>query len=249
MDSIDWRAKAQPALSRAGLYHGKIDGDRRMLTIKALLNFAAERDTGGVGDEIAADALANWDAYGMTTPARLAEFLAQISHETGGFKRFEEDLRYSAAGLARTWPGRFAVNPDAKTKLPNALAKKLAGKPIDIANSVYARPKEGNTEPGDGWRYRGRGALQLTFRNNYHAAGQRLKKPLEEHPELAAQPGLSHLIALDFWRRAAVNACCDAGDFYGARGLTNVGNRTPKVAPIGLADVARRRTRLLSILS
>ncbi|MDO6413851.1 glycoside hydrolase family 19 protein [Sphingomonas sp. BIUV-7] len=118
-----------------------------------------------------------------------------------------------------------------------------------MANSVYARPAEGNVAPGDGWRYRGRGMLQLTFRNNYRAAGARLGIDLVAHPELAADPAVSLHIALDFWTRAGVNACCDAGDYFGARGLTNCGSRTPKVAPIGLADVAARRARLLGVLA
>jgi len=215
----------------------------------ALFAFAAGRAVEAVLRAIGAAAAQHFPAYGMTTPARLAEFVAQTAHETGGYRRFEEDLRYSAAGLARTWPGRFAVDPKAAVKRPNAKALALAGKPEAIANSVYARPAEGNVRPGDGWLYRGRGMLQLTFRNNYAAAGKRLGLDLVAHPELAADPATSLLIALDFWRRAEVNACCDAGDFYGARGLTNCGSRTPNVAPIGVADVAVRRERVMGVLS
>jgi putative chitinase len=215
----------------------------------ALFAFAAGRAADAVLRAIGEAAARHFMAYGMTTPARLAEFVAQTAHETGGYTRFEEDLRYSAAGLARTWPGRFAVDPKAVVKQPNALALRLAGRPEQIANSVYARVREGNTQPGDGWRYRGRGMLQLTFRGNYRAAGARLGLELEVRPELAADPATSLLIALDFWRRAEVNACCDAGDFLGARGLTNAGSRTPEVAPIGLADVARRRGALLEVMN
>ncbi|QJU56716.1 glycoside hydrolase family 19 protein [Sphingomonas sp. AP4-R1] len=214
----------------------------------SLFAFAADRPPDEVLRAIGAAGAAHLAAYGMTTPARLAEFVAQTAHETGGYRRFEEDLHYSAEGLARTWPGRFALSTKAAVKRPNALAIRLAGRPEAIANSVYARAAEGNVQPGDGWRYRGRGMLQLTFRNNYRAAGKRLGLDLEARPELAADPATSLLIALDFWRRAGVNVCCDAGDYVGARGLTNCGSRTPNVAPIGLEDVAKRRARLLAVL-
>lgn len=236
---IDW-AKAQAALARAGCSPGAVDGDRGMKTLRALLDFTAGRTLGGPGDERAAGALAWYDAYGMTTPARLAEFLAQTSHETGGFRANVEDLTYTtAASIRRTWPSRFPTEASAQPYVRN---------PQALANKVYARPEEGNTRPGDGWAYRGRGDLQLTFRNGYAAMGATIGVDLVSNPDRAAEPGLSHRIALEFWRRNAVNACCDAGDFFGARGLTNCGSRTPKVAPIGLADVAARRARLLTIL-
>lgn len=215
----------------------------------ALFAFAARRPADAAIRAIGAAAAVSFPGYGIVTAARLAEFVAQTAHETGGYRRFEEDLRYSAVALARTWPARFAVDAKAEQKRPNAAALALAGKPEAIANSVYARPAEGNTQPGDGWRYRGRGMLQLTFRNNYRAAGCRLGLDLEGKPDLAAEPATSLRIALDFWARAGVNACCDAGDFVGARGLTNCGSRTPKVAPIGLSDVAARRERVLGILA
>jgi len=215
----------------------------------ALFAFAAARAADAVLRAIGAAGARYFPRYGIDTPARLAEFVAQTAHETGGYRRFEEDLRYTAAGLARTWPGRFAVDAAAPTKRPNALAIRLAGKPEAIANTVCARPRKGNVLPGDGWRYRGRGMLQLTFRNNYAAAATRLGLDLVARPELAADPATSLLIALDFWVRAGVNACCDAGDYRGARGLTNTGSRTPKVAPIGLEDVAKRRARLLEVLA
>lgn len=89
---------------------------------------------------------------------RIAEFVAQIANETGGFRTFEENLNYSAKRIMEVWPSR----------VPNlAAAAPLAHNPEALANVVYQRPREGNTQPGDGWRYRGRGALQLTFRNNY----------------------------------------------------------------------------------
>lgn len=225
------------------------DAARDPAALLVLLAIAAGRAADGAMRGIAAAAARWFAAYGMTTRARIAEFMGQIAHETGGFARFEEDLRYSARRLAEVWPGRFAADPQAPTKQPNAAARALAGRPEAIANIVYARAEEGNVQPGDGWRYRGRGLLQLTFRNNYRAAGRRLGLDLEARPALAADPATSLLIALDFWKRAEVNACCDRGDWRGARGLTNCGTAVPKATPGGLADVAVRRERVLGSLS
>ena len=224
------------------------DVARDAATLLLLFASAAGRRADATMRAIAAAAATHFAAFGMVTAARIAEFLAQTAHETGGFVRFEEDLRYSAQRLAEVWPTRFAIDARAHVKAPNARARALAGRPEAIANAVYARAEEGNVQRGDGWRFRGRGMIQLTFRNNYAAAGRRLGLDLVERPDLAAEPATSLLIALDFWKRAAVNAACDAGDFRGARGLTNCGSRTPRVVPIGLADVAVRRTRLLSML-
>jgi len=92
------------------------------------------------------------------TPFRAAHFFGQTSHETGNFTVFTENLNYSAQGLMRVFPKYFDQNT----------AKQHAGKPEDIANRVYGnRMGNGNIESGDGYRYRGRGALQLTGKDNY----------------------------------------------------------------------------------
>lgn len=184
-------------------------------------------------------------AYGQdATKARIAEFMAQIANETGGFRVFEENLNYSAQRLSQVWPRRFPRNP-----LGGQLsAAAVAHKPEQIANIVYARPKEGNTQPGDGWRYRGRGALQLTFRNNYRRFGQLLGIDLEGNPDLAADPATSVLIALAFFKAGNVNRYIDAGNFKAARGITNAGDPNyPN--PIGLADVAKLRAKAMEALA
>lgn len=213
----------------------------------ALFAFAASRKPDAVITAIGDAAAQYFGRYGMNSGARIAEFVAQTSHETGDYTRFEENLNYSAARLAAVWPNRFAADPKARVKQPNGAAQALGGKPDAIANAVYMRVREGNIHPGDGWRYRGRGMLQLTFRNNYAASAKRLGLDLVDHPELAADPATSLLISLDFWQRGEVNSCCDCGDYYGARGITNCGSRVPKVAPIGLEDVKKRRERLLPL--
>src|SRR5688572_5216436 len=100
---------------------------------------------------------------GIDTPLRRAHFLAQVAHESGGFKRLVENLNYSADALVRTWPSRF----DAAT------AKQYARQPERIANKVYAgRLGNGDETSGDGWRYRGRGYIQLTGQVNYADYGR-----------------------------------------------------------------------------
>lgn len=224
-----------------------VPGNPDAATYIALFAFAAGHGPTAEIEAIGKAAPALFPEYQMDAPCRIAEFVAQTAHEAGGYAVFEENLNYSAQALANTWPGRFAVDPHARAKQPNAKAVSIAHQKEAIANAVYNRPKEGNTEPGDGWRYRGRGMLQLTFKNNYRASGSRIGVDLVAHPELAADPATSLRIALDFWKRCAANACCDAGDYYGARGLTNCGSKTPPAPPIGLADVAARRARLLPL--
>ncbi|MHA5526101.1 glycoside hydrolase family 19 protein, partial [Pseudomonas aeruginosa] len=123
--------------------------------------------------------------FGITSPVRAAAFLAQVGHESGQLTRLVENLNYSARGLAATWPSRY-LGADGQ---PNALAQRLARNPRAIANNAYAsRNGNGDEASGDGWRYRGRGLLQITGRSNYRAAGTGLGQPLEQEPELLEQP-------------------------------------------------------------
>ncbi|HCE9914838.1 TPA: glycoside hydrolase family 19 protein, partial [Pseudomonas aeruginosa] len=106
--------------------------------------------------------------FGITSPVRVVAFLAQVGHESSQLTRLVENLNYSAQGLAATWPSRY-LGADGQ---PNALAQRLARKPRAIANNAYAsRNGNGDEASGDGWRYRGRGLLQITGRSNYRAAG------------------------------------------------------------------------------
>lgn len=182
-------------------------------------------------------------AYGQgASKARIAEFVAQIANETGGFTRFSENLNYSTEGLLNTF-GRHRISAeDAQRYGRNA--QHPANKEM-IANTIYGgewgAKNLGNTEPGDGYRYRGRGALQLTGRSNFRHYGQALGLDLEGHPELAADPAVSVQIALEFFKQGDVNAAIDRGDFAGARKITNGGN-------LGLENVARLRAKALQEL-
>ena len=139
--------------------------------------------------------------FEITTPERLAAFLAQIAHESAELTRLEENLSYSAARLMAVWPGRFPTLTSAQPfeRAPEALA-----------NRVYAsRLGNGDAASGDGWRFRGRGLLQITGRGNYRTAAQALLLPLEAEPERLASPDVAALGAAHFWRSRGLNELAD----------------------------------------
>lgn len=149
-------------------------------------------------------------AQGLDTAARQAAFLAQVGHESAGLTRWVESLAYSAQGLANTWPRRFR---DGAGK-PTALACRLAYQPQAIANLVYAgRNGNGDEASGDGWRYRGRGLLQVTGRTNYRRVGEGLGQPFEAEPQLLAEPRWACESAAWWWSAEGLNALADADRF------------------------------------
>lgn len=113
--------------------------------------------------------------YQINTPKRLAAFIAQCAHESGGFRVLRENLNYRAESLMRTWPNRF----------PNIeIARKYERNPEKIANKVYAN-RMGNRDEasGDGWRYLGRGLIQLTGKENYQWFAASIEMDVEDLPE------------------------------------------------------------------
>lgn len=146
--------------------------------------------------------------FDITTPARLAAFLAQTAHESAGYRRLSENLNYGAAGLMKTWPRRF---PTIESALP------YARKPQKIASYVYAnRNGNGPDLPGDpansdGWRFRGRGLIQLTGRANYRGAALALQLPLEAYPDQVAGRDVAALTAAHFWSSRGCNPLADSG--------------------------------------
>ncbi|HCL3630490.1 glycoside hydrolase family 19 protein [Pseudomonas aeruginosa] len=148
--------------------------------------------------------------FGIISPVRVVAFLAQVGHESSQLTRLVENLNYSARGLAATWPSRYR-SADGK---PNALALNLARHPQAIANNTYAsRNGNGDEASGDGWRYRGRGLLQITGRSNYRAAAAGLGQPLEAEPELLEQPEWAALSAAWWWSTHGLNDLADRGEF------------------------------------
>jgi len=106
----------------------------------------------------------------------MVEFLAQAAHESGSFNRLEESLNYTADRLAAVWPSRFGTKDEAGKLVPNADARRLAGRPHELADFVYGG-RFGNDQPGDGWKYRGRG-FGVTFKDNYVKVSKLMNDPL-----------------------------------------------------------------------
>ena len=159
-------------------------------------------------DKFAGSLNAAMQKYQINTPARIAAFLAQIGHESGQLSRVVENLNYSAERLAAVWPNRYRSGGK-----PNALAMQIARNPQAIANHTYAnRMGNGSVESGDGWKYRGRGLIQVTGRGNYATYSSSLNLPLIERPELLEQPEHAAMSAAAYWAKNSLNRLADAGD-------------------------------------
>ena len=146
-------------------------------------------------------------AAGLLEPGhRLHVFLAQLGHESAGLTRCVESLYYTRPEtLMAVWPSRFPTVETAGPYLRRSRA---------LAERVYGgRASLGNTEPGDGARFIGRGFLQITGRANYRALGKRVGLDLEAEPELAARPDIAVRLACAYWTMRRINQACDAGSF------------------------------------
>lgn len=165
------------------------------------------------------------DRFEINNPNRVAAFLAQCGHESGGFTRLLENLNYSAEALMRVWPSRFPTME---------VAMRYHRQPEKIANNVYGnRMGNGPESSGDGWRYRGRGLKQLTGKSNYTACSKGLGKDLVAEPELLLTPEFAALSAGWFWKANNCSPLADAREFELLTKRINGGL-------IGLAD---RKTR------
>lgn len=172
--------------------------------------------------------------FEITTLNRLTAFLAQTSHETAGFTKLEENLNYSADGLANIWPNRYASKSSQnglydKNKvgryLPNPLALKLARKPLNIANNVYAnRMGNGNEASGDGWKYRGKGLIQLTGKANHVMLTLNTGIDFIKEPDLLLQPCFAVISAGWFWKENNLNQLADREDIEGVSKTINGGS-------------------------
>ena len=175
--------------------------------------------------------VATCQEFQIDTPQRIAGFLAQTSHESGGYTMLSENLNYRAATLAACWPNRFAVlGADKKPVkengklVPTAVANSIAGKPELIANLVYSsRMGNGPAESGEGWAYRGRGLKQLTGKFNYEKCGSGLGVNLVANPDLLLEPLFAARSAGWFWKANALSTFADAGDIKGMTKKINGG--------------------------
>ena len=147
------------------------------------------------------------EKYEINTPERIAGFFSQCAHESGNFKFKAENLNYSADALNRVFPAYFGTKRN---------AAEYARNPEKIANVVYndanRKSKLGNTEPGDGWKFRGRGYIQLTGRTNYTGFAKFMGMGIDEVISYAETDEGALASALYFWKLANCNKHCDSGD-------------------------------------
>lgn len=172
--------------------------------------------------------------FDITSNNQQAMFIGQCSHECGNFKLLEENLNYRAATLMKLWPKRFPTQ-----EIANAYDRN----PKKIANMVYAS-RMGNRDEasGDGYRFRGRGCIQLTGHANYFHCGKALGVDFVANPDLVATPKYASLSAGWFWSTHNCNAPADALDFTKVTKIINGGT-------IGLADREKHVREALAVLS
>lgn len=154
------------------------------------------------------------DARLINTPLRVSAFLAQIGVESARLTAVVENLNYSAEGLLATFPKYFT----------EAEAQQYARRPPAIANRVYGgRYGNRNEASGDGWLYRGRGLIQITFHDNYQLCAIALGLPLVQQPDLLTVPANAAASAAWWWAAHGLNALADAGQFQQITRVINGG--------------------------
>jgi putative chitinase len=174
--------------------------------------------------------------YEINTPERVAAFVAQCAHESGGFKFLKENLNYKAASLRKVFPKYF---PD------DEIANQYANHPNKqeaIASRIYAnRMGNGDEASGDGFRYLGRGLIQLTGKNNYTIFAASIDTPLEDIPEYLQTFEGAVQSACWFWEQNNLNQWADKGDILTLTKRINGGT-------IGLADREKHYHHALHVL-
>jgi putative chitinase len=180
----------------------------------------------------------------INTPMRLAQFGANLSHETGGFTIVRENGNYSAKRLLEVWPKHFTASS----------AKKYANNPEKLFNFIYGPDTPigkvlGNTHLGDGFAFRGGGCLQTTGRYNYTKIGKEIGVDLENHPELIEQADVSLKAAANEFAKFV--HLCDRGEvgFRAVCNGVNRGNIASRLDPIGWVDRQRQLKRWTDALS
>ena len=154
-----------------------------------------------------------FEKYGLTTKLRIAHFMAQIEHESG-LKPIAENLNYSASGLIRVFRKYFS----------DVEAINFANQPEKIANRVYAnRMGNGNEASGEGWKYRGRGFIQITGKINYFQLANDTDLDCLKNPDLLLQEANAMISALWFWNKAGLNKLADKNDIKGITRKINGG--------------------------
>jgi putative chitinase len=170
--------------------------------------------------------------YGLNTPLRLAHFLAQTAHESGGFRAVVENLNYSAESLEKVFPKYFK----------DVDANDYARQPEKIANRVYGgRMGNGDESTGDGFRYRGRGLIQLTGKNNYSAMANDMGVSVDDVVSFLETPEGACESAAWFWNKNDLNTLADSDDVVAVTKRINGGT-------IGLEDRQKHTEEFKQIL-
>jgi putative chitinase len=172
--------------------------------------------------------------FNILTPLQQASFIGQCGHECGNFKILEENLNYRSETLMKLWKSRFPTIE---------VANEYARNPKKIANKVYAS-RMGNRDEssGDGFRFRGRGCIQLTGHANYFHAGQACGEDFVMNPDLVATPKYAAMTAGWFWSTHKLNQYADTRDFTMMTKKINGGT-------IGLNDRIKHINHALEVLS
>lgn len=171
--------------------------------------------------------------FNISTPRQQAAFIGQCGHECGNFRILEENLNYRAATLMKLWPKRFPTQ-----EIANSYEKN----PKKIANMVYGG-RMGNRDEasGDGFRFRGRGCIQLTGHSNYFHASKALGTDFVMNPDLVATPKYAALTAGWFWSTHGCNDLAEAANWVGLTKKINGGT-------IGLDDRIKHTTHAMAVI-
>ena len=201
------------------------------------VNFSLERLRGHVPQAVIDQIPDTASKFGITTPLRLAHFLSQCGHESGGFRAVQENLNYGAKGLLGIFSKYFKTI---------AQATAYERKPEKIANLVYAnRMGNGNEASGEGWKYRGRGYIQLTGKENYKAFDATVPEDITANPDLVATK-YALASAGFFFKKNNLWSICDKGS---SPEVVTLVTKRVNGGTIGLLDRQRHFKEYYNLLS
>jgi len=180
-------------------------GERARSAVSNLVDRGASFFGGGSGGRMQEALEAQMTRSGITDPRERAMMLAQMSHESSGFKSGEESFNYRDADRLAS------VSGQARKAGPAAIQAAMAKGPEAIAELMYGG-RMGNVDPGDAYKFRGRGVIQLTGRENYEKYGKKLGIDLLSNPELAKDPEIAAKIATQYWQDRNLGSAARAGD-------------------------------------
>lgn len=184
--------------------------------------------------------------FGIESRLQVAHLLAQLAHESAEFTRLVESLTYtSAERILAVWPSRFWLPSPQQPTCPAGRrdARGFVRAPVLLASYVYAgRNGNGSEATSDGFRYRGRGPIQITGRSNYARCGQALGLPLIEQPDLLTDPDVGARAAAWFWTDRKIGPLADANDIEAVTRKINGGTH-------GLDDRRRYLQTAMRVLS